>query len=65
MTPTQRSILPVDKEDINFCFPYEVQLITKETTENDLTKLRIYVEIMVVFHVVKGAKEIKATGNFG
>jgi len=59
MTVAQRNILPAVKDDIYISFPYEMGLIKQETTENGTPKIRYYAEIMMVYYVYKGAKELK------
>lgn len=50
MTPEQRKLLVVNNDDIQWIFPYEIQFITKQNSEE---KSRFFVEIMVVVHAFR------------
>lgn len=52
MTSEQRKEISVQRDDIQWAFPYEIQFITKENRETK--KVRFFVEILVVFHMYKG-----------
>ncbi|XP_063698463.1 m-AAA protease-interacting protein 1, mitochondrial [Culicoides brevitarsis] len=59
MSVAQRNKLAVDKEDIYFCFPYQVGIMFDET---DSVQKR-WVEITMVYHVHRGVAELKARGE--
>lgn len=52
MTPEQRQWIVIDETDVQWIFPYEIQFITTENTEEN-NKSRFFVEIMVVVHAYR------------
>lgn len=52
MSMAQRNQLAVDKDDIYFCFPYQIGIIFDETE----TVQKRWVEITMVYHVLRGKK---------
>lgn len=50
MSMSQRNQLSVDKDDIYFCFPYQIGIIFDETE----TVQKRWVEITMVYHVLRG-----------
>lgn len=57
MTVAQRSELAIDKDDIYFGFPYDVVITEKVDSENQ--RKRIFAEILMVFHVLRGLQRLK------
>lgn len=60
MTLRQRIHLAVNKDDVFFSFPYQVGIILDDDYK---TTKRSTVEIMMVFHVLKGLAEMNERGE--
>ena len=60
MSISQRSEIKVDKNDIYFSFPYQVGIMFDETNENVQKR---FVEITMVFHVLRGLKDMQERGH--
>lgn len=59
MSMAQRGEIPINKEDIYLSFPYQVGIMFDET--NDQLQKR-WVEITMVFHVLRGLQEMRDNG---
>lgn len=59
MSVAQRNEIAINKEDIYLSFPYQVGIMFDET--NDERQKR-WVEITMVFHVLRGLQEMRANG---
>ncbi|KAG4072872.1 hypothetical protein HA402_002615 [Bradysia odoriphaga] len=60
MSVSQRNEVAVNKDDIYFTFPYQVGVIFDESNESVQKR---FVEITMVFHVLRGLKEMQDSGN--
>lgn len=58
MSYSQRQEIAVDKDDIILSFPYDVQFITEQIQQNGVQCKKYSVEIMMVYHVLNGLKEL-------
>lgn len=59
MSMAQRNEIPINKDDIYLSFPYQVGIMFDET--NDELQQR-WVEITMVFHVLRGLQEMRDNG---
>lgn len=57
MTVAQRSELAIVKDDIYFAFPYDVVITEKVDSESQ--RKRVFAEILMVFHVMRGLQRLK------
>ncbi|XP_013147843.1 PREDICTED: uncharacterized protein C2orf47 homolog, mitochondrial [Papilio polytes] len=56
LSVSQRQLLPIDKEDIFYAFPYQVGVMFDESDKR-------WVEITMCYHVLKGLKQMQETGD--
>ncbi|XP_013168661.1 PREDICTED: uncharacterized protein C2orf47 homolog, mitochondrial [Papilio xuthus] len=56
LSVTQRQLLPIDKEDIFYAFPYQVGVMFDDSDKR-------WVEITMCYHVLKGLKQMQETGD--
>ncbi|CAG4934874.1 unnamed protein product [Parnassius apollo] len=56
LSVSQRQLLPVDKEDIFYAFPYQVGVMFDDSDKR-------WVEITMCYHVLKGLKQMQETGD--
>lgn len=49
----QRNQLAVDKDDVYFCFPYQIGIMFDESSDSVQKR---WVEITMVYHVLRGKK---------
>lgn len=59
MTVAQRSELAINKEDIYFAFPSDVGITENEDDSSEGNTKRIFVEVMMVFHLLRGLQQLK------
>lgn len=59
MSVSQRTEVAVNKDDIYFTFPYQVGVIFDESSDSVQKR---FVEITMVFHVLRGLKEMRDNG---
>lgn len=58
MTVAQRSELAILNDDIYFLFPYDVKITEKEHDSGSQTN-RVFAEVMMVFHVLRGLQKLR------
>lgn len=59
MSVAQRNEIPINKDDIYLSFPYQVGIIFDESNEE---RQKRWVEITMVFHVLRGLQEMRENG---
>lgn len=59
MTIAQRSELAIVKDDVYFTFPYDVVITKNEEDDSESKTKRVFVEVLVVFHVLRGLKQLR------
>lgn len=61
LSVAQRNEFNIRKEDIYFAFPYQIGIIFDD--DSDVKPQKRYVEITMVYHVLKGLKELQDSEN--
>lgn len=61
LSVTQREEFNIRTEDIYFSFPYQIGIIFDD--ENEVKPQKRYVEITMVYHVLRGLKELQESDN--
>lgn len=59
MTMAQRSELAIVKDDVYFAFPYDVVITEIEDDDSEGENKRVFAEVLVVFHVLRGLKQLR------
>lgn len=59
MTMAQRSELSIVEDDIYFAFPYNVVITEKEDDDSESESKRVFAEVLMVFHVLRGLKQLR------
>lgn len=59
MNVTQRAELAIVKDDIYFAFPYDVVITEKLEKSSENQTRRIFAEVLMVFHVLRGLQQLK------
>lgn len=59
MSVAQRNELAIVKEDVYFSFPYDVVIIESDETDEENKSKRVFAEVLMVFHVMRGLQQLK------